>query len=40
MPTRDRIATPFHWPEPWWTESYPKAANAICGKAASASFVS
>ena len=21
MPTRDRMATPFHWPEPWCTVS-------------------
>ena len=40
MPTRDRIATPFHWLWPWCTESYPRAENASAGNASSAYFVS
>src|SRR5713101_6407250 len=40
MPTRDRIATPFHWLWPWWTDSYPSPENARLGNASSASFVS
>ena len=40
MPTLLRMATPFHWPLPWWTLSYPSAENAMCGKLASDSLVS
>src|SRR5262245_29632292 len=40
MPTRDRMATPFHWLCPWETDSYPRPENASDGNASSGSFVS
>src|SRR5690242_987055 len=40
MPVRERIATPFHWPGPWCTESYPSDWKVSCGNESSASLVS
>src|SRR5437660_1919473 len=40
MPARDRIATPFHCPGPWCTESYPSDWKVSCGNESSASLVS
>ncbi len=34
------MATPFHRPCPWCTDSYPSAEKVSAGKASSASFVS
>src|SRR5438552_9756892 len=39
-PARDRIATPFHCPGPWCTESYPSDWKVSCGNESSASLVS
>src|SRR4051812_15129530 len=40
IPTRDAIATPFHWLKPQCTTSYPIAANGIVGNWSSAHLVS
>src|SRR5829696_626475 len=39
-PARDRIATPFHCPGPWCTESYPSDWKVSCGNESSDSLVS
>ena len=40
IPTRDAMATPFHWLKPQCTTSYPMAANGMVGNWSSVHLVS